>query len=133
LVYLDFREVYDEKGEWNKLCKKLNGAGVPSIAKAFAEMHLEQVHNSIEDFFDDEIKNGFINTFIAENKEGMNDDEDKISFIHKKFNKVLKTIFKFFRLETEIKPILDSFDDEIRALQNLMKFENIFLKQIKIR
>ncbi len=131
LVYLDFREVYDEKGEWNKLCKKLSGAGVPSIAKAFAEMHLEQVHNSIEEFFDDEIKNGFINTFIAENKEGMNDDEDKISFIHKKFNKVLKTIFKFFRLETEIKPILDSFDDEIRAVAKLNEILKTFFEANK--
>lgn len=41
LVYMDFRELYDEYGDIEKLVRKLGGRGVPSITRALVEMQLE--------------------------------------------------------------------------------------------
>ncbi|MEW6701495.1 MAG: alpha-amylase family glycosyl hydrolase, partial [Bacteroidota bacterium] len=48
LVYLNWTEVYDEVGDWEKLAWKLGNNGVPNIRRAFEEMKLEQVHFAFE-------------------------------------------------------------------------------------
>ncbi len=130
LVYIDFREVFDENGEWNKLCKKLNGAGVPNIARAFAELHLEPIHNSFEELFDKESINGFIKSCISECKE-RNNEKNEIPFIEKKFNLVLKSISKVFGLEKEIRPIIDSFNEELCAVARLNDILETFFSKNK--
>jgi glycosidase len=117
-VFMDFREVYDENGEWGKLCKKLNFSGVPNIARAFAESILEPVHNAFEELFDEESINGFIKSCIIKNG-NEHRDEDKIPFIDRKFNKLLKSFNKNFNLSKDTKPILNNFDTEILAVAKL--------------
>jgi glycosidase len=43
-VFLDFREVSDEGGLYERLAERLNGAGVPSVDIALREMLLEPIH-----------------------------------------------------------------------------------------
>jgi glycosidase len=39
-VFMDFREIEDRDGSWAQLCQHLGGRGVPSIDKAYKELHL---------------------------------------------------------------------------------------------
>lgn len=51
-VLLDFREVYDETGDYEKLAAELNNNGVPSIDYALKEIKLKPFRNSLNDLFD---------------------------------------------------------------------------------
>ena len=117
MVYLDFREVYDENGNWKKLLNKLQGNGVPNMARAYAEMLLEPVHNAFEHLFDQESVDGFIKTCVLDNNE-VKTKADKVSFIDKKYDELLKSINKHCGLSKETKPMLKDFDDEILAVRD---------------
>ncbi len=118
LVYLDFREVYDDKGEFDSLIKKLKGTGVPSISRAMAEMKLEPVHSAFEQMFDEESLEGFIKTCILDGDEEKR-KEDKITFIDKKLSKLLKNINKQFGKTNGNKEILKEFDNQVIAIKEL--------------
>jgi len=45
-VFLDFREVYDEDGQYRELADYLNGRGVPSIQEALKETILQPIHTA---------------------------------------------------------------------------------------
>lgn len=118
LVYLDFREVYDESGDYEKLIKKLQGRGVPSILRALAEMKLEPVHTAFEQMFDEESLEGFIKTCILDGDEKKR-KEDRVIFIDKKFNKLLKNVNNHFGVSDGVKEILKKFDNQIIAVKKL--------------
>ena len=123
LVYLDFREVYDEKGEWHKLAKKLEGNGIPNMARAFAESHLEPVHKAFEELFDNKSLNGFIKSCVLY-EDGKQSKKDKTSFVDRKFNKLLKTFCKNYNLSKDIKTVLKSLDEEIIAVRKTNEILN---------
>jgi glycosidase len=116
LVYFDFREVYDEKGEWNKLSKKLDGKGIPNMARAFAELHLEPLHKTFEELFDEESLNDFIKSYIIY-EDDKQSKKDKTSFIDGKLNKLLKIFCKNYGLSKDIKTIMKNIDSEIISVR----------------
>lgn len=118
LVYLDFHEIYDEDGNWKKLSRRLQGKGVPSVARAFAEMILEPVHTAFEELFDHESLNGFIQTCILDEDDEQS-KEARIKFIDKKYGKLLKTLNAHAGQSKDIKPVLKEFDKEILAVKSL--------------
>jgi glycosidase len=46
-VFLDWREVVDELGDWERLARRLGRQGVPDIARACRELKLEPVHRAL--------------------------------------------------------------------------------------
>lgn len=50
-VFLDFREVYDETGQWKKLADKLEGKGTQDIDRAHRKLLLEPASNILCDIF----------------------------------------------------------------------------------
>ncbi len=63
-VFWNFREVYDESWDWEKLRNDLGGLGVPDIADMFASARLKPVHQKLEQLLSDEIINLIINNII---------------------------------------------------------------------
>ncbi len=45
-VYLDWREIGDDTGDWTQLARRLGRQGVPDIRRAYEEMKLESVHRA---------------------------------------------------------------------------------------
>ncbi len=124
-VFMDFREIYDEFGDWEKLNKKLQGKGVPNIARALVEMKLEPIHAAFEFMFEDEILNNFVKACVAA------DDEEiqktvRIKFIDKKYYKLLSTINSHLNLKQDIKPILRNFDKQISAIRKLNQILDLY-------
>jgi len=50
-VFMDFREVKDEAGDWEKLEKGLNGNGVPNIERALRKLKLQSASDSLLNIF----------------------------------------------------------------------------------
>jgi glycosidase len=117
LVYLNFYEVYDANGDYEKLARKLKGNGVPSIFRALQEMKLEPIHNAFENLFDEESINGFIKTCILEN--GGQKNNDKLKFIDNKFSSLLLIIKNYYNLNYDVDKLLNDFDKEIEFVEEL--------------
>ncbi|MEW6193717.1 MAG: alpha-amylase family glycosyl hydrolase [Bacteroidota bacterium] len=128
LVYLDFREVYDDEGDYEKLIKKLQGRGVPSISRALTEMKLEPVHSAFEQMFDEESLEGFIKTCVLDGDEKKR-KEDKAIFIDKKFRRLLKNVNNHFGFDNGSKEILNRFDNRIITVK---KLNNILEKDFQV-
>lgn len=123
LVYLDFREVYDGDGEYEKLARKLKGIGVPSIEIALKEMKLEPIHNSFEEIFD----GGTFDKFIHPN-ESIEDDKlesEKLNYLSGSIKILLNNIVKHFSLQNEVKKLIKEFDKRIINVRklNLLLYE----------
>ncbi|MHB8931774.1 MAG: hypothetical protein ACYC5R_14355, partial [Melioribacteraceae bacterium] len=117
LVYLDWREVFDESGHWEKLAWQLGNNGVPNMQLAFEEMKLEPVHSAFEKMFDEEAIEGFIRTCVLEDEKAR--EEDRISFIDEKYFHLLSTIKHHFNLEYDLEAIIEKFEAEIVAVRKL--------------
>lgn len=117
LVYLDWREVYDESGEWEKLAWKLGNTGVPNMWRAFEEMKLESIHYAFESMLDEDSIDGFIKTCVLEDAKAR--EEDRISFIDEKYFTLLTTVKNHFNLDVDLQPIIDKFEGEIVAVRKL--------------
>jgi glycosidase len=117
LVYIDWREVYDDTGDWAKLAWKLGLNGVPNMQRAFDEMKVKDIHYAFEKMFDDESLNGFIKTCILE--ETNETEKDRISFIDERYFNLLNTIKDHFGFDTDLKPIIEKFEDSIVTVRKL--------------
>jgi len=117
LVYLDWREVYDESGDWEKLAWKLGRSGVPNMQRALEEMKVEDIHFAFEKMFDDESLNGFIKTCIL--KDSDETKKDRINFVDERYFNLLTAIKNHFGLNSDLKPIIEKFEDAIVSVRKL--------------
>jgi glycosidase len=60
-VYLEFEEIYDERGDFEKLYRYLDGRGVFSLQETLNEINLAPLHYALYDLFNEESYNGFRN------------------------------------------------------------------------
>ncbi|MBS3944575.1 MAG: hypothetical protein KGZ42_03690, partial [Melioribacter sp.] len=122
LVYLDFREVYDGDGEYEKLARKLKGKGVPSIETSLAEMRLEPIHHAFENLFDDEMLGQFITPVVL--GEVYNNQEVCCELLTKRFARLQKTIKNYYNLENDGEEILSKFRSIISTIRDITVFMN---------
>jgi glycosidase len=90
-IYLDFREVFDSTGIYEKLYYWLKGRGVPSIYDAVKEHTLEPVHKVFDELFSSEILEE-LNTFCFS-------DEKKTKMPENPFAKVEHLVDELNRIE----------------------------------
>jgi glycosidase len=119
-VFLDWHEVYDTTGEYEKLDWKLGGKGVHNIERALKEMKFESIHSAFENMFDDQVVDQFIKTFILEDR-SEKQNEEQVLFFQNKFSDLLINIKNLFGLPVELKPLIDQFDNEIVSVRELNK------------
>lgn len=117
LVYLDFREVYDSNGDYEKLATKLKGRGVPSIDRALKEMILEPIHKSCEEIFEGNKFDEFIHP--AKSTEENEPETEKINYISGKYKNLLNNIVKHFSLQVDLKKQLKEFEKRIIGVREL--------------
>jgi glycosidase len=63
-VFMDFREVFDENGVYEKLSSELNGKGVKSIDGLLDELRLKTVHEAFEHLLADDVINYIIDELV---------------------------------------------------------------------
>ncbi len=117
LVYLNFYEVYDSNGDYEKLARKLKGIGVPSVERALKEMRLEPVHRSFEEIFDGNKFDDFIHPgeLIEDDKL----ESEKLNYLSGSIKNLLNNIVKHFSLQNEVKKQIKEFDSRIINVRKL--------------
>ncbi|MEW6507325.1 MAG: alpha-amylase family glycosyl hydrolase [Bacteroidota bacterium] len=124
LVYLNFYEVYDANGDYEKLARKLKGNGVPSIFRALQEMKLEPIHNAFENIFDEETVQEFISQFDINETDELNKCCQSIS---KKYGRFIKAVIKHFELDCDTKKNLNDFFDLMKKSKRVSALVNSYL------
>ncbi len=107
-LFLDFREVYDSSGVYEKVYHWLQGRGVYSILNAVKEHTLEPVHKSFEELFNENIFNE-VNSFCF-----------AVDKTVKKTDALENVIFKTKQLVNEINHVENiplNPDDVVKQLQ----------------
>lgn len=105
-VFLDFREVFDFDGRYNRVYTYLQGRGVHSIEETIKELELLPFHES------------FVNLFITDFLDDLAADEKQISLPEKQLNdfaELYKVKISSSKSNEEIKK---SFTDTAELIQN---------------
>ena len=118
-LFLDFREVYDTTGVYEKLYHWLQGRGVPSISDAIKAHTLIPVHKAFDELFSENIFEE-VNSFCFQNKKSA-----------KKPKLIDNTIAKVEALIDEINYIENvplSKDEVIKELKNDLSSVKYFVE-----
>ncbi len=83
-VLLDFKEFYDDTGDYEKLSNELNGSGVPSIEFSLKEIKLKPFTESLKNLFDKIMLDEFKAICLANDKSA----KQKIAVVKDEKNKV---------------------------------------------
>lgn len=116
-VLVDFREIYDQTGEYYNLRNSLNGNGVHNLERMRLELKFAPVHAAYHELFGNRSVEILNDIYIKEK------DTDKISeglnFIVNKYNDLLQEITSRINGNAENKIILDNFRSGIVALKGM--------------
>lgn len=114
-VYLNWREVYDNTGEYKKLYESLNGRGVESIWYAVEETRLQPLHNAFGNIFEEEIIAKFIDSQINLEK----DKNNRLRFLHNRFYYFLNSVKDKFQITEPIKEIAEDYEATVESVGKL--------------
>jgi glycosidase len=121
-VFLDFKELIDENGEYGNLSARLNGAGVPSIEYALKELKLAPVQEKFNSLFNYGIIDEFKTYCFGEEKTGSDkvltpatidrlnnfiQEVRAVSYLELKNNKIIENLISSI---SDIKFFYDNFN-----------------------
>ena len=131
LVCLDFREVYDSNGEYNRLYKLLRHRGVPSIEEALKELKLTPVHQALSDLFNpDDVSQ--ITEYCFEQKKQTIKSQTNISIpfdFEGRINHLISEVNKFAAASLDFSNVYLQISNDLNAV----KIFNDFCIQIENR
>ena len=125
-LFWEFREIYDENGDYEKLYRKTGGEGVPSIEKAFEEMQLQPLHESYEAMFSEDIINFLVNRILDENR----GKQEKLGYklIRGRFSAMISVLKDYGYLKgSESDVISENFITYVKSIEKAFDF--IFMKE----
>jgi glycosidase len=117
-VYLNFNEVYDEKGEYENLFNSLNGSGVDNIEIKLKENILKPVHRSIEEFFNEKRKRIITNLFDIKE---INLPADDIEYLKEGYFIFLKAVESHLGLQSNDEKLETLFDEYLSTFLGIKK------------
>ncbi|MBT8379660.1 MAG: alpha-amylase [Ignavibacteria bacterium] len=129
-VCLNFKEIYDEDGRYEKLYLQLNGKGISSIDEALKEMDLLPIHSAVEEIFSQVNLENFREFLIKKEKKG-NIKNNEINFIseltpaYKNLNEQLNEFIGIkISKSKSIKELLLDLSFAHKFYQILLKYNN---------
>jgi glycosidase len=115
-VFLDWREVQDTTGEWEKLYNKLSGNGSPNIVRAFYEAQLEEIHSAFLKLFDDKSLTGFIKKCVLDEDEA---EKESIQYIEETYLNFLSAVADHFEISIKGEELGEKFEEKIVAVRKI--------------
>ncbi|HSP87855.1 MAG TPA: alpha-amylase family glycosyl hydrolase [Ignavibacteriaceae bacterium] len=120
-VCLDFKEIYDADGNWEKLYYHLAGRGVYSLEQELKEFQLHPLHESINEFLNPE----FINKIKSHNDKALLKDKEELkNDINTKLDKVLNHLNSTHSVPFDRDKIKNSFNEDINSLVSINQLLN---------
>ncbi len=115
-VLLDFKEIYDESGDYEKLYNIFKGDGVPSIQFALEELRLSPLHESLLNLFNYEFFDELQKYFSSE---GIKPKQFLLSHLSKEKYKIFLNEFsKAAKVLIDSSEIINSFENSIHKLKS---------------
>lgn len=118
-VFMNFREVYDETGEYRKLLQVTGDSGVPNVRRKLDELLFGPIHNALKNIFEPEHVKEFINTNILL-KEKV---EDRITIVND-FGRLIEEIKTYRKLDIDKEETINKFETNLANVRKI----NILLK-----
>ncbi len=125
-LFWEFREIYDESGEYEKLYWKTGREGVPSIEKAIEEMQLQPLHVFFEALFSEDIINFIVNRVLDENR-GV---QQKLGYklLKSRFAALIEKMKDYGYLKAAESEVLsENFITQVKNIEKIFNF--IFMKE----
>lgn len=99
-AFIDFKEVYDEAGEFEAMARELNGNGIHNLIQEAKDLKNKTLHNKLAALLDSRLVNNFTNTCITGSPTSEN---VKVSL-----NEIINSYFEF---SLEMKKYMESKGD----------------------
>jgi hypothetical protein len=133
-VCLDFKEIYDFDGNWERLYHHLGGTGVFSLEQELKELQLYPLHESIIDFLNPEFVDKIKSQLIAEEKEKKKIESEvdkKLDNILTHLNSIHSVPFDSEKIKKEIISDIESGNQVSNLLNQLKNEKEKEFKKIK--
>jgi glycosidase len=126
-IFLDFKELYDHDGSYEKLYRAIGNSGVPSVEQAFIEINLIPVHDSIKKALCKVNIADF--TITTQRQANSKVFENKKSALTKDFRNILSAISINKKVEIKTEDSIKEFDNDIYSYDELTKLLKVELKK----
>lgn len=118
-VFLDFREIKDNNGEYSQLYNYLNGKPVRSVESAKKELALQPLHNSVIELFNIEILNELDSFVLIATKIK---DKNKLSpFAKAKISSVVSELKAYLKVHINEIELNNEIENDFLVLRNLIE------------
>jgi len=104
-VFMDFREVKDKTGDWEKLEKGLNGNGVPNIERSLRKLKLQSASDSLLNIFRKDTTDSIKSLILKENSK----PEDFLEIIQSQYVDFIEKLKPGIPFEENIREEIVSF------------------------
>ena len=136
-VCLDFNEIYDFDGSWERLYHHLNGRGVYSLEQELKELKLNPLHESIVYFLEpeliDNIKREIIHPIIKGKKKEHSiakEVEQRIGYIVGNLNNVQSFHFDYEKIIAGITNNIEAAKKLIRTLNSFQRKHPVIYREV---
>ncbi|MGE5440889.1 MAG: hypothetical protein ACM3UR_13625, partial [Bacteroidota bacterium] len=114
-VFLDFREVYDQTGEYEEIWENLNGAGVQSIEEALIEARLSGVHEALLNLFDNRAIELVSDLFIKDKE--IKNTENTLKLIIGRYEYFINQIRDHIQADGSMPVLISNFTNGLNAIK----------------
>lgn len=117
-IFLDFKEVKDESGEYGNLARHLKGKGVPNIYDELEQMRLIPLHKEIEKMLKHRFVESLAKSFVSRSKKFVF-DETEVNHVEKLFVKLGFDVCVLFGKKADEEKIGYDLRETIRAIEHI--------------
>ncbi|MCL5030274.1 MAG: alpha-amylase family glycosyl hydrolase [Bacteroidetes bacterium] len=125
-IFLEFNEIYDELGEYEKLNNLLKGNGVVSIQNALEELRLSPLHESLINLFSHDFFDEMYKSCIS--VEGISKDFSISNLQSEKYKIFLNEFSKAAKLSNNSSEIIETFKNNILEIKSFVANLNESIK-----
>jgi glycosidase len=126
-IFIDFKELYDQDGSYEKLYRTIGNEGVSSVEQAFIELNLTPVHDSIKNSLSKINISDF--TIVTQRETGLKISETKKVVLIKDFTSILSAISYNKKVNIKVEESVKEFDNDISSYQVLTRLLKEELKK----
>ena len=125
-VFMNFREVYDESGEYKNLVQRIGDSGVPNMKRKIQELRLEPVHTAIKNIFTSLTIKDFVETNIL-----LNEKNEGKKLVQNEFVKLTLILKSFLNMEVDTKETIQKFESNVENVSKVNCLVNEYFTPIK--
>jgi len=117
-LFLDFREIYDARGEYERLAESLEGRGVPDIQASLNDFRLAPLQRTLRDLLDQNSVGRFMRVILSDRKKLKSSEQD-LNDLVQAYQHFIEQARMFAELPAETKTMTDNFKQNLQTIQQM--------------